>query len=197
MERQVAGALGCHSATSRTVANANGLGLVRVQFLDGYSYMALAKTRINQASRGNYASVRLGAPSIHCDVPWRAGGNAISACCATHFCVMRRLDRQRDAHQKSGYNNQSHIFKPRLAARVRERPPRCLPEKWEDTYRLLRPCGSECLVGLAERGQRRVEEPPFWAGSIRARFLCRSRVVLTYVGWDAKAIVGRSIWLSE
>ena len=30
--------------------DANGLGLVRVQFLDGYCYMALTKTRLNQAS---------------------------------------------------------------------------------------------------------------------------------------------------
>jgi hypothetical protein len=67
----------------------------------------------------------------------------MSAGRASHFCDLRRLDRQRDAHEKSGYDNQSHIFKPRPAARVREQSPQCPPEKWEGTYLLLRPCWSE------------------------------------------------------
>jgi len=85
--------------------------------------------------------------------------------------VVRRLDRQRNAHEKSGYNNQSHIFKPLRAARVREPPSQCLPEKREGTYRLLRPCWSEFVVGLAERGQRREEEPPFGLDQFELDFL--------------------------
>ena len=116
---------------------------VHLQFLDSYFYATTSKTRLESASPGRCARVRRAVSNIHCDVPWQAYWNAISACRAAHFvaglCVVRRLDRQRDAHEKSGYNNQSHIFKPRRAARVREQPPQCLPEKWEGTYRLLRP----------------------------------------------------------
>ena len=114
-----------------------------------YFERAATKTRLNQFREGTPRECRA-RPGIHCDVPWQAYWNAISACRAAHFvaglCVVRRLDRQRHAHEKSTYNNQSHIFKPRRAARVRERPPQCLPKKWEGTYRLLRPCWLEFVV---------------------------------------------------
>lgn len=51
------------------------------------------------------------------------------------------------------------LVKLRRPTRVRERSPRWFPVKWEDTYSLVRPCRLNVGVGLAESGQRRVEEP--------------------------------------
>ena len=42
-------------------------------------------------------------------------------------------------------------------------------------------------VGLAERGQRRVERPPFGLDQIRTRFLCQSRPFHSTSGVNAKA----------
>ena len=71
---------------------------------------------------------------------------------------MRRLDSQRQTHHQTGYYCQTHTFTLRRVARERGRSPRCLQEKWEDTYRLPSLAG-RTYVGLAERGRRQVEEP--------------------------------------
>src|ERR1035437_6061534 len=164
-----------------------------------YFERAATKTRLNQFREGTPRECRA-APSIHCDVPWRAYVKAGSAGRTTHFGAgvhaVRRLDSQRHAHEQSGYNNQSHIFKPRRVARVRERQPQCLPEKWEGTYRLLRPCLSDCRWS-SETRSKASRKTAVWAGSSRARFLCQSRLVQIYIGCDEIAIARRSVWLSQ
>ena len=123
-----------------------------------YFYVPLTKTRLKSGfSKSRRES---DVPSIHCDVPWRACGNVLNACRTSHFCAVRRLDRQRHAHEKSGHNNQSHIFKPRRAASTRTTttmPPKEIG-RYISTPQALH---VEICDGLAERGQRRVEEPPF------------------------------------
>jgi hypothetical protein len=151
-----------------------------LQFLNSYFDAPPAKARPKSASPKRCVKVPRAVSSIHCEIPWHAYWNVLSACRATHFgasvCVMRRLNRQRHTHQKSGYYNQSHIFKSRRAARVRERLQRFLQEKWEGTYRLLRPWGQTCGWSSGTRSKAS-GRTAVWAGSIRARSVCRSRAI--------------------
>ena len=69
--------------------------------------------------------------------------------------------------------------------RIEENP----PEK-EETCRPLQALLVGLGVGLAERGQRRVEGPPFGLDQFGLDFLCRSRPHSHYIGRDAKASAG-------
>jgi hypothetical protein len=60
---------------------------------------------------------------------------------------------------------------------------------------LLRPCWLDFGVGLAERGQRRVEGPPLGPDQFRTRFLCRSRLTHTTLGMKQKPAPGPFIRL--
>jgi hypothetical protein len=89
------------------------------------------------------------------------------------------------------------FIKPRRAARVRERSPRCLPEKWEDTYRppqALHAGLGGWSSGLRSKASGRTA---VWAGSMRTRFLCRSRFIHTTLSVMQSKAFPFGIWKTK